>query len=86
MDIHTYRLVQSKTTLRVTAGVTICHRRKSVKDTKPVAMTAVTPNFAELRFTIHIDDPVKGVQSNRITARYYQISSLIILFTLMEII
>jgi len=44
-----------------------------------VAMTAITPSFGE-NFVYYpqniVDDPVKGVQSNRITARYYQISSL----------
>ena len=44
-----------------------------------VAMTAITPSFGD-NFVYYpqniVDDPVKGVQSNRITARYYQISSL----------
>ncbi len=42
-------------------------------------MTAVTPNLQRTSAYYPqniVDDPVKGVQSNRITARYYQISSL----------
>ena len=44
-----------------------------------VGMTGITPSFSD-GFVYYpqniVDDPVKGVQSNRISARYYQASSL----------
>lgn len=60
------------------AGVTTNTEGNPLK-IQSVAMTAITSSFGE-GFVYYpqdiVDDPVRGVQSNRITARYYQISSL----------